>query len=165
MFWSFCQTFLGRKLPKCCPPICCFFKKKSATLISRTVLLCATVRYTFLIVLPVKVCKIQRFLCAVFLQCYSWIADQRDTHEKLICQRTRRATTIPRPPLGNSRRGEFRSAGFILWSLFDLLMFKTSENMSPIKMDPADSDSSRQILVYHGLRPLWGVWDQWKTDF
>ena len=40
---------------------------------------------------------------------YSWIADQRDEHEQLICQRTRRITTIPRPPLERSRRGRFRS--------------------------------------------------------
>ena len=44
---------------------------------------------------------------------YSWIADQRDAHEKLICQRTRRVTIIPRPPLESSRRGEFRTFDYI----------------------------------------------------
>ena len=39
---------------------------------------------------------------------YSWIPDQQDAHEKLICQRTRRATTIPRPPLESSQWEEFR---------------------------------------------------------
>ena len=40
---------------------------------------------------------------------YSWIADPQDAHEKLICRRTRRATTLLRPPLESSRRGESRS--------------------------------------------------------
>ena len=40
---------------------------------------------------------------------YSWIADQVSAHEKSICRRTRRVTTIPRPPLKSSRREEFRS--------------------------------------------------------
>ena len=44
----------------------------------------------------------------------SWIADQPDAHEKSISQATRRVTTIPRPPLESSRRGEFRSE----WSIF-----------------------------------------------
>ena len=42
---------------------------------------------------------------------YSLIADQRDTHEILICRQTRRVIAILRPPLESSRRGEFRSAG------------------------------------------------------
>ena len=33
---------------------------------------------------------------------YGWIADQRNAHEKLICQQTRRATIISRPPLERS---------------------------------------------------------------
>ena len=44
---------------------------------------------------------------------YSWIANQRDTHEKLICQQTRSAKTIPRPPLGSSRQEKSRSSGYI----------------------------------------------------
>ena len=40
---------------------------------------------------------------------YSWIADQRHAHKKSICQRTRRVTTLSRPPLESSRRGESRS--------------------------------------------------------
>ena len=43
---------------------------------------------------------------------YSWIANQRDAHETLICQQTRRVTTIPRPRMKSSWRGEFRSSGF-----------------------------------------------------
>ena len=50
---------------------------------------------------------------------YSWIADQRGTHEKLIYQRTRRATTFLRPPLKNSRQGEFRSE----WCIFGKKLF------------------------------------------
>ena len=45
---------------------------------------------------------------------YSWIAFSVDAHEKLIWQATRKVTTIPRPPLESSRRGEFRSE----WSFF-----------------------------------------------
>ena len=45
--------------------------------------------------------------------------------EKSICQRTVRATTIPRPPLKSSRQGKFRSSGFhFLWSFVDLLFLK-----------------------------------------
>ena len=45
-------------------------------------------------------------------QSYSWIGPV-DAHEKPIPQRTKRATTISRPPLESSRRGEFNSAGII----------------------------------------------------
>ena len=37
---------------------------------------------------------------------YSWIANQRHAHEKSIFRRTRRVTTLSRPPLESSRRGE-----------------------------------------------------------
>ena len=43
---------------------------------------------------------------------YSWIADQRDAHEKLICKQTRRVTIVPRPRIKSSQRGEFRPSGF-----------------------------------------------------
>ena len=40
-----------------------------------------------------------------------------------------------------------QSSGFhVLWSFFDLLIFKTSENMVPSKRNPADLDSPRQIV-------------------
>ena len=78
---------------------------------------------------------------------YSWIGPLVETHEKSICRRTRRVTTIPRPPLKSSRQGESRSTGYIfLWSFFDLLFLKTSENRIPTKIYPAESDSSRRIL-------------------
>ena len=44
---------------------------------------------------------------------YSWIGPLVYTHDKSICQRTKRATTNPRPPLESSRQGEFRPAGTI----------------------------------------------------
>ena len=44
---------------------------------------------------------------------YSWIADQPDAHETLICQRTRRTKTLLRPPLKSSWRGVFRSSDSI----------------------------------------------------
>ena len=46
-------------------------------------------------------------------QIYSWIGRPIRADIKLICQRTRRATTLLRPPLESSRRGEFRSSGSI----------------------------------------------------
>ena len=65
---------------------------------------------------------------------YSWIADQRDSHKKTICQRTRRGTTIPRPPLKSSQQGEFRSAWYIFVKfIFDLLIVETNENMAPTR--------------------------------
>ena len=48
------------------------------------------------------------------------------------------------PPFESSRREEFRSDwSIILWSFFDLLFCKTSENMPPTKMDQSESDSPR----------------------
>ena len=44
---------------------------------------------------------------------YSWIGRPIWADKKLIYQRTRRVTTLLRPPLESSRRGEFRSAGSI----------------------------------------------------
>ena len=41
---------------------------------------------------------------------YSWIAFPGDAHEELIFQQTRRVTTLSRPPLESSRRGESDSA-------------------------------------------------------
>ena len=77
---------------------------------------------------------------------HSWIVDQQDAHEKLICQRTRRATTIPRPPLESSRRGESRSAWYTFVNhIFDLLIFETSETMAPTKNYQADLDPPRRI--------------------
>ena len=78
---------------------------------------------------------------------YNWIADQRYAHEKSIFRQTRGVTTISRQSLESSRQGKFRSAGSIfLWSFFDLLIFKTSENVAPTKINQSDSDSPRGIL-------------------
>ena len=77
----------------------------------------------------------------------SWIGRPIRADEKSISRRTRRVSTISRPPLESSRQGEFRSAGSIfLWSFFDLLIFKTSKIMVPTKRNPADLDSSRRIV-------------------
>ena len=98
----------------------------------------------------------QIFVCGSrsYVPFYSWIADQPDTHEKLICQRTRRVTTIPRPPVESSRQGEFRFSGFhFLWSFFDLLI-KKSQNMVPTKRNPEDLESPCRILACQGLRPF-----------
>ena len=78
---------------------------------------------------------------------YSWIAVQRLTHQKSIRQHTRRATTIPRPPLEISWQGEFRSAVTIFVKfIFGVLFFETCENRVPTKIVTADLDSPRRIL-------------------
>ena len=78
---------------------------------------------------------------------YSWIGRPIRADKKSTCQRTRGATTLSRPPLESSRRGEPRSAVHIfLWSFFDLLFFKTSQSMAPTKICTADLDSPRRIL-------------------
>ena len=46
--------------------------------------------------------KSTMFYIASRAQKYSWIADQRDAHEKSIWQGTRRVTINPRPPLESS---------------------------------------------------------------
>ena len=45
---------------------------------------------------------------------YSWIGRPIRADKKLILEKTVRATTLSRPPLESSRRGESRSA----WSIF-----------------------------------------------
>ena len=50
---------------------------------------------------------------------------------------------------------------YFLWSTFDLLIFKTSENMASTKIDPADLNTPCQILVCQGLRSFWGASDQY----
>ena len=103
----------------------------------------------------------------IIVQSYSWIADQR-------AKRTRKID------LPTSQKG-YGSSETTVWKLsamkiqicpvkfsviiFDLLIFEISENMAPIKMDPAGLDSPRQILVCRGLRPFWGASDQWQIDF
>ena len=52
---------------------------------------------------------------------YNWIDDQQHAHQKLICQRDRRASTIPRPVLENSRGRESRSIPTIFCAHFGLL--------------------------------------------
>ena len=54
--------------------------------------------------------------------------------QKLICQQTRRVTTIPRLRMKSSRQGESKSARYIIVKIiFDLLIFETSKNMRPQK--------------------------------
>ena len=83
----------------------------------------------------------------ILMNRYSWIADQRDAHKKSICQRTKRVTTLSRPPLESSRREEFRSARYIFVTfIFDLLIFETSENMPPTKINQADLGLPRRTV-------------------
>ena len=85
---------------------------------------------------------------AFFLDCeYSWIDDQRDAHKKTIFRKSRGVTTIPRPPLESSRRGEFRSAVTIfVKSIFGVLFFETCENRVLTKIVTVDLDLPRRIL-------------------
>ena len=78
---------------------------------------------------------------------YSWIGPPVDAHNKIIYRRTRRVTTIPRPPWESTRRGESKSALTIFVKfIFDLLFFETSEYRVPTKIVKADLDSPRRIL-------------------
>ena len=97
---------------------------------------------------------------------YSWIADQPDAHEKLICQRTRRAATILRPPLESSRRGKFRSD----WSIFVggmfslVLKIKRSKN-DHRKIDKSDLNSPRRKLSNGGVKSAVALLVRWQINF
>ena len=62
---------------------------------------------------------------------YSWIGHKIRADKKLICQRTRRVTTLLRPPLESSRQGESKSAVYIfvrpMFGLFLITFRLTSE--------------------------------------
>ena len=58
------------------------------------------------------------------------------SRQKIICQRTRRATTIPTPRLESSRQGEFRSAGFRVVSSSFASFSKSLSKWRPNKMEP-----------------------------
>ena len=71
-----------------------------------------------------------------------WTPSRRT--QKPTYRRTRIVTTIPRPPLESSRRGESKPALTIFEKfIFDLLFFETSENRVPTKIVKADLDSPR----------------------
>ena len=56
---------------------------------------------------------------------YNWIALPMYAHTKLIPRRTRRAMTIPRPPLESSQQGGFRSAvSIFVRSIFGVSFLK-----------------------------------------
>ena len=62
---------------------------------------------------------------------YSWIGCLIRADKKLICQKTRRARTIPRPLLESSRQGKLKSAKYIfVWSIFHLF-FKITSKIIP----------------------------------
>ena len=83
----------------------------------------------------------------IFKKFYSWIADQQDAHEKSVCRQTKRAMTIPRPPLESSPRGEFGSAVTVfVRSIIGVLFFEICDNRVPTKIVMADLDLPRRIL-------------------
>ena len=98
---------------------------------------------------------------------YSWIADPQDAHKKLICQSTSRVTSLSRPALESSRRGESRSTGFIfVWPIltsFFKITFQTSNAQT--KTVPTESDSTRWTLSCQDLRSFWGASACWQLDF
>ena len=88
------------------------------------------------------------------------------SRQKIICQQTRRVTTIPTSPLESSRQGEFRSAGSIfLWSIFHLFFQSNFQNNAQTKIDPEDLDSPCRILICRGLRPFRGASVCWQIIF
>ena len=57
---------------------------------------------------------------------YSWIGRPIRADKKIICQCTRRVTTLSRPPLESSRRGESKSAGSIFVKVIYDLFFQNN---------------------------------------
>ena len=77
-----------------------------------------------------------------------------------------RATAIPRPPLESSRQEESRSAWSIFVKfIFDLFFQNNFPNNAQTKVDHADLDLLRQILICRGLRPFWGASVCTRIDF
>ena len=88
---------------------------------------------------------------------YSWIGPPVHAHGKLIPEKTRRATTNPRPPLESSRREEVKYAVSIFCVIhFDLFFKIKFPNNVRTKIDTVDLDSPCRILVCQGLRSFWG---------
>ena len=79
-----------------------------------------------------ELCRVAR----VKLRMYSWIADQLSAHEKLICQRTRRATTIPRPPLKALSKKNPHLPGQIFCDHFLVSCFLNQRKYGPNKKEP-----------------------------
>ena len=81
---------------------------------------------------------------------YSWIGPPVETHKKSICRRTRRVTTIPRPPLESSRRGESRSAWYIFVKFISgLLIFETSGKIKYDNLGHKLSKYGSILVPYH----------------
>ena len=93
--------------------------------------------------------------CANTSTKYSWIERQKYAHKKLIPKKIVWAMTVLRPPLESSWQGESRS----VWSIFvkfifDLFFQNNFPNNAQTKIDHADLNLPRQILVCRGLRPF-----------
>ena len=85
---------------------------------------------------------------------------------KIICQQTRRATTIPRPPLESSWRGEFRSIRTIfVGTLFRKLSRKKRSKMDPTKMTHAYLNSPCRELSNGGLGIVVALLVRWGIMF
>ena len=96
--------------------------------------------------------------CMIFSRVHqhlsSWIGPLVETHKKTIAGQTRRATTIPRPPLENSQPGKSRSALTIFVNLIFELFFQNNFPTIAQKIVKTESESPCRILVFRGLRPF-----------
>ena len=86
---------------------------------------------------------------------YNWIGRPIRADKKIIPKKNVRAATIPRPPLESYQQEESRSAWSIFVKfIFDLFFQNNFPNNAHTKIDHADLDSPRRILVFRGLRPF-----------
>ena len=78
------------------------------------------------------ICHTKIVIHSIFWHPYSWIADQLSAHKKSICQQTRRATAIPRPPLESSWQRKSRPALYIfVKNIVDLFFQNLLPNNMP----------------------------------
>ena len=94
------------------------------------------------------------------------VKSSRFTLPKSIPPQTRRAVTIPRPPLESSQQEESRCAvSIFVRSIFGLSLFETCESKAQTKIDTVDLDSPRRIFIRLALIPFRGPSVCWEIDF
>ena len=97
---------------------------------------------------------------------YSWIGRPKRADKELIYQRTRRVTTLLRPPLESSRREESKYAGSIFVKvIFDLFFQNHFQNNAQTKIDPEDPNSPCRELSNGGLKSVVALLVCWQIDY
>ena len=85
--------------------------------------------------------------------------DPQYTHTKNDSKQTGRAAKIPRPSLKSSWQEESKSVYIVYFckTYFRPFFQNNIPDNSQTKIDHAELDSPRQMLLFRGLRPFWGV--------